>query len=327
MTTDPEVRHRSIGLREPLLERHSSEDSLDERKKNVNEGMCDIGGVLGGMIAGCARAFILMARSLGLIPSAPPPPLTSEQQASLARLYQRTTVPYDSESESHRLLLLQLWKACFPSLPAPPLADPRSDLWREVGWQNSNPAGDFRAGGLQALLDLVSLAHTHPTTFHALRHKSRGRRSDWEYPFCAAGVNVTFALTQLLHLRTPPTSSSTSSTSKLPSSPSSLLVTRAFLSLACPTTSSSQPDIEIPQWELEFEEMQWGSESKVLGSLYAATWEILDAEWLARGATYMEFPKVLQATLARVENLLVSGSFKSAEDLYSYACAHPLVDK
>lgn len=37
--------------------------------------------------------------------------------------------------------------------------------------------------------------------FHSLLHKTNGQRSDWEYPFAVAGVNLTFTLEELLELR------------------------------------------------------------------------------------------------------------------------------
>ena len=40
-----------------------------------------------------------------------------------------------------------------------------------------------------------------PGLFCALLQKSDGTRSEWEYPFAAAGVNITFMLEELLDLR------------------------------------------------------------------------------------------------------------------------------
>lgn len=37
-----------------------------------------------------------------------------------------------------------------------------------------------------------------PETFLALLHKTHGKRSDWEYPFAIAGVNITFMLIDAL---------------------------------------------------------------------------------------------------------------------------------
>ncbi len=70
-----------------------------------------------------------------------------------------------------------------------------------MGWQNDSPASDFRGGGLLSLQALVYLAEHHQQDFDMLRHKRVGHRSDWEYPFGAAGVNLAFSLSQSLDVR------------------------------------------------------------------------------------------------------------------------------
>ena len=60
--------------------------------------------------------------------------------------------------------------------------------------QGSDPATDFRGGGFLALENHLYMAHHEPALFAALRWKQRGERSKWEYPFGAAGVNITFML-------------------------------------------------------------------------------------------------------------------------------------
>lgn len=40
-----------------------------------------------------------------------------------------------------------------------------------------------------------------PDLFQSLLHKTNGSRSDWEYPFAVAGVNLTFMMQELLDLR------------------------------------------------------------------------------------------------------------------------------
>lgn len=37
--------------------------------------------------------------------------------------------------------LKELWSLAYPNRELPPL---KSDLWKEMGWQNSDPATDFR---------------------------------------------------------------------------------------------------------------------------------------------------------------------------------------
>jgi len=37
--------------------------------------------------------------------------------------------------------LKELWRLAYPNQQLPPL---KSDLWKEMGWQNSDPSTDFR---------------------------------------------------------------------------------------------------------------------------------------------------------------------------------------
>lgn len=81
-----------------------------------------------------------------------------------------------------------------------------------MGWQGTDPATDFRGGGLISLQNLLYLATHYPKLFSALMHKSRGDRAldtpleeggrGGEYPFAAAGVNFTHMLVEMLGLRT-----------------------------------------------------------------------------------------------------------------------------
>jgi ELMO/CED-12 family len=62
------------------------------------------------------------------------------------------------------------------------------------GAQGTDPGTDFRGAGLLALECLLFLAQRQPALFDKLRHKREGARSQWEYPFAVAGVNLTFML-------------------------------------------------------------------------------------------------------------------------------------
>ena len=80
-----------------------------------------------------------------------------------------------------------------------------------MGWQGTNPATDFRGGGLISLQNLLFMANHKPELFAALMHKTNGERAKdtpleemgrgGEYPFAAAGVNFTHMLIEMLDLR------------------------------------------------------------------------------------------------------------------------------
>jgi hypothetical protein len=38
-------------------------------------------------------------------------------------------------------------------------------------------------------------------SFHKLLHKAEGKRAEWEYPFAAGGVNISYMLVQMLDLQ------------------------------------------------------------------------------------------------------------------------------
>lgn len=78
--------------------------------------------------------------------------------------------------------------------------------------QGEDPGTDFRGAGLFGLDNLVYLGTHHPELFRQLRHKTRGQRADWEYPFAVAGLNLTFTLADVLGI-------AGSNPGKLPSTP------------------------------------------------------------------------------------------------------------
>lgn len=57
-----------------------------------------------------------------------------------------------------------------------------------------------------SLSEYFNVTQREPELFETLLHKTNGSRSEWEYPFAAAGVNITFMLEELLDLRSTPDS-------------------------------------------------------------------------------------------------------------------------
>jgi hypothetical protein len=153
-----------------------------------------------------------------------------------------------------------------------------SPQWKDMGWQGNDPATDFRGGGFISLENLLFFARRFPGVFQNLLHKEEGKRAEWEYPFAVAGLNITFMLIQLLDLR-----------AAKPSSPS---VASFFNMLA---TDEDSFDL-----------------------LYCVAFKLLDAQWLAQGASYMEFNAVLQATRKQLENELALEDIDRVEDVPSY---------
>lgn len=154
----------------------------------------------------------------------------------------------------------------------------KSELWKEMGWQGCDPSTDFRGGGFISLENLIFFAKNYPNSFQALLHKKDGRRAEWEYPFAVAGVNLSFMLIQMLDLQ-----------SGMPSSKAGI----RFLELL-------------------------GEDEKAFDNLYCVAFRMLDAQWLAKRASYMEFNEVLKSSRNQLERELSLEDVTSVKDLPAY---------
>ncbi|KAL8132246.1 hypothetical protein AgCh_007942 [Apium graveolens] len=154
----------------------------------------------------------------------------------------------------------------------------KSELWKDMGWQGPDPSTDFRGGGLISLENLIFFAKMYPEAFQKLLHKSDGKRADWEYPFAVAGINISFMLIQMLDLQS--------------GKPTSLVGSR-FLDL-------------LSEDEMAFD------------NLYCVAFQMMDAQWLAKRASYMQFNEVLKSTRAQLERELALEDVFSVKDLPAY---------
>ena len=57
------------------------------------------------------------------------------------------------------------------------------------------------AHGASAMDQISLCAQEEPVLFQRLLRKTEGERSDWEYPFAVAGINLTFMLQEVVGLR------------------------------------------------------------------------------------------------------------------------------
>ncbi|XP_074577822.1 uncharacterized protein LOC141834357 [Curcuma longa] len=154
----------------------------------------------------------------------------------------------------------------------------KSDSWKEMGWQSCDPSTDFRSGGYISLENLIFFGKHYPNAFQTLLHKREGERATWEYPFAVAGLNISFMLIKMLNLE-----------SELPSSKARV----RFLQL------------------LEFD-------AEAFDHLYCLAFRMLDAQWLARRASYMEFNEVLKSTRTQLERELALEDIAKVKDFPAY---------
>ncbi|AQK57141.1 ELMO/CED-12 family protein [Zea mays] len=142
--------------------------------------------------------------------------------------------------------LKELWKLAYPNRQLPPL---KSDLWKEMGWQNSDPSTDFRAAGFMSLENLIYFARNYPDSFHRLLHKADGKMRT------KAGVHFV----QLLD-----------------------------------------------------------DDGVAFDNLFCVAFQVLDSQWLARRASYMEFNEVLKSTRGQLEQELTIGGISRIQDMPSF---------
>ncbi|OAY44501.1 ELMO domain-containing protein A isoform X2 [Manihot esculenta] len=203
------------------------------------------------------------------------PYLSPLQEERLGNLRRRLGVPFDGSQVEHQDALKLLWRLAYPGRELPEL---KSELWKEMGWQGSDPSTDFRGGGFISLENLIFFAKKFPDSFQRLLHKKDGNRAEWEYPFAIAGINISFMLIQMLGLQT----------GKL-STPAGI----------------------------KFVELLAGDEM-AFDNLYCVAFQMMDAQWLAKRASYMEFNEVLKSTRTQLERELALEDVRSVKDLPAY---------
>ncbi|GLU06479.1 hypothetical protein SLE2022_235110 [Rubroshorea leprosula] len=108
---------------------------------------------------------------------------------------------------------------------------------------------DFRGCGFISLENLLFFAGTYPASFRRLLYKEDGELAVWEYPFAVAGINISFMFIRMLDLYAVKPRS---------------LPGMNFLKL-------------IEEDEQAFH------------LLYCIAFEMMDAQWLAMRAFYLEF--------------------------------------
>ncbi|KAI0527601.1 hypothetical protein KFK09_003206 [Dendrobium nobile] len=201
--------------------------------------------------------------------------LSPLQQERLHNLKQRLKVPFDGSRYDHQDALRQLWKLSYPNREIPPL---KSELWKEMGWQGTDPSTDFRGGGFISLENLIFFAQNYPDSFQNLLHKRDGNRAEWEYPFAVAGINISFMLAQMLDLQA-----------------------------GTPTSKAGTHFLEL-----------LANNESAFDDLFCVAFRLMDAQWLAKRASYMDFTAVLKATRAQLELELALEHISSVKDLPAY---------
>lgn len=169
------------------------------------------------------------------------------------------------DADKHDGLLRRLWDGFFPSEPFERV----SERWKAAGFQGTNPMTDFRGMGLLGLHCLLyALQHHRPTIVAIVE-----RRND--YPFAAAGINVTKLLFDKLCARH-----------------------SASVDLSQLFHSSPEFDTPLMTWVSRIEH------AHALEELYVVLTVLLDATFRSMRASYMDFPHVIRTVGAAFDALI-----------------------
>lgn len=115
----------------------------------------------------------------------------------IATVKRKATERFNSENLQHEDSLEQLWQLL---LPGQERAGGRySKDWNRIGFQQSDPASDFRGGGMLGLEQLLYIASTR--TAIARRMLSEPASEQSRYPWACVGINLTMEAKRILEER------------------------------------------------------------------------------------------------------------------------------
>lgn len=113
-----------------------------------------------------------------------------------AHLRTLASTSFSTDNEEHEQQLEELWSTLLPGVER----DGRvTREWGRLGFQQSDPATDFRGGGLLALHQLLYFARTRPSV--ARRMIVEPAEETARYPWACVGINITNEALKLMDSR------------------------------------------------------------------------------------------------------------------------------
>jgi hypothetical protein len=171
---------------------------------------------------------------------------------------------YSSDNEDHELRLMYLWQLANNDT-GEKLKSRKSEQWVTIGFQGSDPATDFRAMGILGLELLIYFLTHYPAT------ASKIIRSNREYPFSVAGINLGHQLLNELGLSRDDT----------------------------PLDRNN-----FAQWDNKFFNFMCRqylhTKSKPFEEMFCLTCELLDKIWVEMNGDYMKFGEIMKETQKRL---------------------------
>eukprot|EP00696_Hemimastix_kukwesjijk_P003358 gnl/Hemi2/14136_TR4799_c0_g1_i1.p1 gnl/Hemi2/14136_TR4799_c0_g1~~gnl/Hemi2/14136_TR4799_c0_g1_i1.p1 ORF type:complete len:416 (+),score=110.82 gnl/Hemi2/14136_TR4799_c0_g1_i1:224-1471(+) len=206
------------------------------------------------------------------------------QVQSLQLVYRTKQQAFNAQSAADVALLLRLWVGVFPNSPQ---VGPVSPEWTKMGFQGNSPATDFRGMGILGLENLIYFAEFYPNIVRELVSKQELR----EYPFAAAGINLTSLVLRILEMND----------DSLVLHPSSRTWETPLFLFLCRLYDAD------------------GGLRNAFQEFYCVIFQLLDRVWVHMQAHYFDFPKVIESVKKRAAHAL---ALKPAtlEALYRLMC-------
>lgn len=115
----------------------------------------------------------------------------------IATVKAKAAEPFDSQNSAHEKMLEDLWQLLLPGQERE--GGRYSKEWGRIGFQQSDPASDFRGGGMLGLEQLLYIASTRTSV--AQRMISQPVAEASRYPWACVGINLTIQAIRILEAR------------------------------------------------------------------------------------------------------------------------------
>lgn len=203
--------------------------------------------------------------------------LPAEWRIMLARLKTNHIAAFDGAAAGDARTLQRLWAAhCRITFKGERPFSPVDPVWKEMGFQDTNPAKDFRGGGRLSLEQLVYLAENHPEDWHCMLGSG-------DFLLASAGINVSLRLMALLGIGEGVIAGPTTRT----------------LARTCFSTAQAKRQACAFLFETDIHSVFVN-----LNEMYCAVMRLLFMRWMESPQSIMEFNSLLAAVYVEAERLM-----------------------
>ena len=124
-------------------------------------------------------------------------PLSDRAEENLCHLSEEVSASFIESDAVHISLLSNLWEVLFPD-EGP--FQRNSPVWKDAGFQKSDPVADLKASGVLSIRAMTYLGVKYPLKAQSMLNANK-LNTKANYPFAIVGINITLLLVDLLNLR------------------------------------------------------------------------------------------------------------------------------